>query len=231
MFLTSLLPNKKTPLEPRRSFAFLPPILLLAAALAYFSLPLVGHWLVREDPIRSADAIAVLAGNFPQRAVEAAQLYESGYAPQIWLTRPMRHTAYAEDGRIVNTEDDHDIAVLRSFGVPETAIHILDAPIVNTADELNAIESGLKESGINSVIIVTNKAHTRRVYSLWEKYHAKNGEVLIHAVSSDPFPPSRWWLSAASRTQAMHEVLGMLDLWAGLPLHRPLPTNPQANAG
>jgi len=96
---------------------------------------------------------------------------------------------------------------------------------VNTADELNAIDSGLQQSGNSSVIIVTNKAHTRRVYSLWEKYHSRDGEVLIHGVAHDSFAPSRWWMSRSSRAQAMHEVLGMLDLWAGLPVHPPLPAD------
>jgi hypothetical protein len=227
MFLTELLTNKKTHAEPKRNFATLAPILLLVAALAYFSLPLLGHWLVREDPVRRSDAIAVLTGSFPQRAVEAAQLYRRGYAPEIWLTRPIKSSNYDETGAPLNTEDARNVAVLRSFGVPSEAIHVLDAPIVNTADELNAIDSGLQQSGTSSVIIVTNKAHTRRVYSLWEKYHARDGEVLIHGISHDSFTPSRWWMSRTSRAQAMHEVLGMLDLWAGLPVHGPL----QAKAG
>lgn len=191
--------------------------------MAYSSLPLLGNWLVREDPIHRADAIAVLSGSFPQRAEEAAELYRSGYAPEIWLTHPLqRRNLNQFGGAQISSEDTRNAEVLRFLGVPEGAIHVLDTPIVNTADELNAIDSGLKETGNSSVIIVTNKAHTRRVASLWDKYHFGEGEVLVHAVSDDQFAPSRWWKSRSSRAQGIHELLGMLDLWAGLPVHKPL---------
>src|SRR5262249_53771117 len=191
----------KTKVSPRRSrfgpFFFC--IVMAGISLSYFSLPLLGNWLVREDPIHPADAIAVLSGSFPERAVEAAQLYRQGYAREVWLTHPNNQSSFGAPGDFQHLgEDGRNFRVLRAFGVPMRAIHVLETPIVNTADELNAIESGLKTSGESSVIIVTNKAHTRRVFSLWDKYHFGNGEVLIHAVSDDEFSPSRWWKNRSS---------------------------------
>ncbi len=55
-----------------------------ALALAAFSS--VGRWLVVEDPLAKARAIAVLSGRMPVRAMEAAKLYRQGYAPEVWLT-------------------------------------------------------------------------------------------------------------------------------------------------
>lgn len=215
---------RKLLLRLRQHLSITIPVLLIILCLAYLSLPLLGRWLVREDAVQPADAIAVLAGRFPQRALEAARLYHEGFAREVWLTRPRKHTSFDELGEVQFLgEDDRNFEVLRSFGVPEYAIRILDVPIINTADELNAISSGLKTLGDSSVIIVTSKAHTRRVFSLWDKYHAGDGEALIHGVSYDPFSPSHWWKSAGSRDQAIHEFLGMLDMWAGLPVHRPLP--------
>ena len=46
----------------------------------------VGRWLVVEDSLGKARAIAVLSGGMPLRAMEAAKLYREGYAPAIWLT-------------------------------------------------------------------------------------------------------------------------------------------------
>src|SRR6266704_6021266 len=57
---------------------------LAALALAAFSS--VGRWLVVEDPLAKARAIAVLSGRMPVRAMEAAKLYRQGYAPEVWLT-------------------------------------------------------------------------------------------------------------------------------------------------
>jgi uncharacterized SAM-binding protein YcdF (DUF218 family) len=208
--------------QKKKQFPLFLGVPLAVIAILYFSLPLVGNWLVREDPIHEADAIAVLSGRFPQRALEAAQLYRKGYAPEIWLTHPIKETDPAE------SEDARNAELLRAFGVPEEAIHVLQHPIVNTADELNAIDSGLKATGDKSVIIVTNKAHTRRVFSLWDKYHAGDGEVVIHGVSHDKFAPSRWWRTPSSRAQAFHELLGMLNVWAGMPVHRPIQSSPSS---
>src|SRR5215475_2496943 len=219
-----LASGTKTSNRFKQLFPFFFGILLGMISLTYFSLPLVGNWLVREDPVRQADAIAVLSGNFPERAIEAAQLYRDGYAHEIWLTRPNKESAFAGFGSFqISSEDVRNFRVLRSFGVPTRAIRVLDTPIVNTADELNAIDSGLKELGDSSVIVVTSKAHTRRVFSLWDKYHFGDGKILIHAVSDDAFSPSRWWRDSASRAQAIHELLGMINVWAGMPVHRPLP--------
>jgi len=212
---------------------FFPILFVLLAAISmmlYSSLPLFGRWLVREDLIYPADAIAVLSGNFPQRAEEAAGLYLSGYAPEIWLTHPVSRSLAPQAGQSpLSGEDARNFEVLLNSGVPAEASRVLDTPIVNTADELNAIDSGLKRYGDNSVIVVTGKAHTRRVFSLWDKYHFRDGRILLHAVSDDEFSPSRWWKTRSSRTQAMHELLGMIDLWAGLPIHRPLQEIPNGN--
>ena len=56
---------------------------LLAGLLVFLN---VGRWLVSEDPLQKADAIAVLSGRMPSRALEAARVYKQGYASRVWLT-------------------------------------------------------------------------------------------------------------------------------------------------
>src|SRR5271167_3123526 len=48
----------------------------------------VGRWLVREDPLGKADVIVVLSGGLPFRAEGAADVFKSGYAPAVWVSRP-----------------------------------------------------------------------------------------------------------------------------------------------
>jgi uncharacterized SAM-binding protein YcdF (DUF218 family) len=193
-------------------------ILLLGCAATYGGLQLVGHWLVREDAIHNATAIAVLSGNIPARALEAAELYHNGYGKEIWLTHP--EPMQAEDGSImqVPSEDELNIQVLRKMGVPAKAIHVLETPIKNTADELDVIGSALKNHGEDSVIIVTSKSHTRRVHTLWAKFHATDGQMMVHAVSDDDFAPSAWWRDSGTSRQVVHEVLGLANVWAGMPV-------------
>jgi len=179
----------------------------------------VGSWLIHEDRLGPATAIVVLSGNTPERALEAAQLYDDGYAPEIWLTHPGTRTDALRDlGIQFPSEDDVNSRVLRRVGVPARAIHILDNSIVNTDDELDVISAVLKSRGGHRVIIVTNKAHTRRVHLLWSKYYSSRGEAMVHAVSDDSFRPGRWWMYSGSINQVMHEVMGIVNAWAGLPV-------------
>ncbi len=104
----------------------------------------VGRWLVVEDPLGKARAIAVLSGSMPLRAMEAAKLYRQGYAPEIWLTHSAEPAGILGAMGIPFTgEDYYNARVLIHEGVPESAIRVIDPPIKNTADEINAIAAAL----------------------------------------------------------------------------------------
>lgn len=206
--------------------------LLISGALALMGMTAslvallgVGKWLVREDPLEQVTAIAVLSGNTPVRALEAGRLFHDGYAEEIWLTRPgTQSDALKALGIDYPSEDDVNTRVLRGQGVPANAIHVLETSIVNTSDELDLISATLKAAGGKKVIVVTNKTHTRRVHILWNKYYSSRGEVITRAVSDDKFEPTHWWRTSGSLTQVTHEVLGIINAWAGMPVQpRPRP--------
>jgi uncharacterized SAM-binding protein YcdF (DUF218 family) len=180
----------------------------------------VGRWLVVEDPLEKAQAIVVLSGRMPVRAIEAGKLYREGYAPEVWLTRnPELETTLAPMGIHYVGEDFYSYRVLMHEGVPPEAIRVLPEPIVNTADEMSAIAKELAKEGGHSVIIVTTKAHTRRVHSLWNKIGSKQGHAIVRAASGDPFQPGHWWRTSGDALDVVREVLGLLNSWGGLPLH------------
>lgn len=193
----------------------------------------VGKWLVREDPLQPATAIAVLSGNIPDRALEAAQLYREGYAKEIWLTHPGEHAdALKMLGISYPSEDDFNQRVLRGQGVPAKAIHVLDTPIVNTAEELDAISAALKKRGGEKVIVVTNQAHTRRVHILWNKYFGSRGQLIVHGLPDDDFQAAHWWKNSGDMAQVTHEILGIMNAWAGLPVQStPHPASQVVAAG
>lgn len=183
----------------------------------------IGHWLVKEDSLQKADAIAVLSGNFPARALEAASLYRDGYAGEIWLTHPGSQSGtLTQIGIHYPSEADSNYQVLRRQGVPANAIHVLDSPIINTSDELDVISSALQQKNNASVIVVTNKAHTRRVHELWDRFDFARGKAIIHGIASDDFQPSSWWTRTGDTHQVIHELLGMINVWAGLPIRSAL---------
>jgi len=42
--------------------------------------------------------------------------------------------------------------------------------------------------------------------------------AIVRAAVNDPFKPSRWWRNTHDALDVVREVLGLLNVWAGLPL-------------
>lgn len=179
----------------------------------------VGRWLFGEDELEKAQGILVLSGRMPLRAIEAARLYNGGYAPEVWLTRPSEPAASLQTMHIAYlSEDFFNSRVLMHERVPATAIRVLEPPIVDTVDELHAAAAELDRGGGSAIIIVTTKAHTRRVRTLWREASRGRLRAIVRAAANDPFEPSRWWRTTTDALDVVREVLGLLNAWAGLPL-------------
>jgi uncharacterized SAM-binding protein YcdF (DUF218 family) len=211
-----------TPAFPKRhSGRLVAAVLAVALVVAGLGLFLgVGRWLVAEGPLEKAQAIVVLSGGIPIRAIEAARLYHAGYAPEIWLTRPVQPDASLAPMGIPNSgEDFFNARVLEHEGVPSGAIHVLEPAINNTVDEVRATAAELFGEHGSVVIIVTTKAHTRRVGRLWRQLAADRGRAVVRATPADPFDAAHWWRSTHDALDVVREVLGLLNAWAGFPLH------------
>jgi uncharacterized SAM-binding protein YcdF (DUF218 family) len=206
---------------PKRGWILFASVAGGLAAMALVAFFGVGRWLVLEDPLGNARAIAVLSGRMPVRAFEAAKLYRQGYAPEVWLTRSAEPgAALQEMGIPYEGEEFYSARVLIHEGVPAAAIHVLQPAIVNTADEVQVISAALDREKDRSVILVTSKPHTRRARLLWRKLAPKRCRAIVRAVSDDPSDPAHWWRSSGDALDVVREVLGLLNAWAGLPLRR-----------
>jgi uncharacterized SAM-binding protein YcdF (DUF218 family) len=212
--VASIMPNERA----RR------PLLWVYAAASVLFLALlvflnVGRWLVREDPLQRATAIAVLSGRMPERVLEAVRIYKRGYAPRVWLTHSTEPGAtLAQLSVHYIGEEEYNKELLMRSGVPEGAIEILDPSIENTADEMRTIGEALAKRGHGTVIVVTSKVHTRRVRSLWNRLAKGDGTAVVRGVSDDGFDPAHWWRDTQDALDVVREVLGLMNAWAGLPL-------------
>jgi uncharacterized SAM-binding protein YcdF (DUF218 family) len=212
-------PFKKRRLFPRIAAAVT--LLLCASVVIIFGG--IGRWLVVEDPLEKARAIAVLSGAMPMRAIEAARLYRAGYAPEVWLTRAKEPTASLQALHVAYPgEDFFNTQVLMREGVPANAVRVLQPAIDNTADEIQVIGAELERQNSSTAIIVTTKAHTRRARTLWGKLSRGKSRAIVRGASADPFDPAHWWRTTRDALDVVRETLGLLNAWAGLPL-RPEP--------
>jgi len=192
-------------------------LFVLAGIYAFYH---AGSWLVREDSLEKSQAIVVLSGGLPGRALAAAEIYRDGYAKEVWLTQPLEPGAAMEGLHLPYAgEQEYSRMVLIEKGVRPGDIRILKPRILNTADELHIVAEALDQQRGASVIVVTSKAHTRRVRALWEKVSRGHGSgrIVVRAAREDYFDASHWWRSTPDALSVVREYLGLLNAWAGLP--------------
>jgi uncharacterized SAM-binding protein YcdF (DUF218 family) len=179
----------------------------------------IGRWLVIQDPLVHADAIVVLSGHLPDRALEAARLYQAGYAEQVWISQPVSAAEELKTMKIFYLgEDFYNEKVLLAKKVPADVIRILDHPTANTEEEVDEIFQILRRNDFHSVIVVTSKAHTRRVRTIWNKLVGSDPHAIVRFANDDPYDGDRWWRHTQDALDIVRESLGLLNAWAGFPL-------------
>lgn len=191
-------------------------VLIIVAVGVFFT---IGRWLVVQDPLAHADAIVILSGRLPERAIEAARVFKAGYSDQVWISPPL---SPEEELKAMNIaflgEDFYNEKVLIAMGVPPDDIRILDHPDANTEAEVRQIAEVLHSSNLHSVIIVTSKAHTRRVRTIWKKLVGSDPRMMVHYAQDDTYDGAHWWRHTRDALDVVRETLGLLNAWAGFPL-------------
>jgi uncharacterized SAM-binding protein YcdF (DUF218 family) len=191
-------------------------VVCIAETLAFRG---AGRWLVREDPLVSADEIVVLSGSMPARAEEAARIFRMGYAHEVWVSRPAAPGEELEAmGIHYLGEEDFNREVLIHEGVPDADVRIFPQPIVNTEEEIEEICGQMRRDGKTSAMIVTSPQHTRRVRALWRKIAGSDLRLIVRGAPQDSFDANHWWRTTHDTFAVVREILGLLNVWVGLPV-------------
>jgi uncharacterized SAM-binding protein YcdF (DUF218 family) len=194
-------------------------VVLVLPAAGVFAFRRLGRWLVREDALRPTDVIVVLSGGMPWRAEEAGQIFEAGYAREVWVSRPENSAASLESMGIQYVgEEDYDREILLHEGVPGPSIRFFRRPIVDTQQEVEEAAREMREAGKTSAIIVTSPYHTRRVQVLWRRLAGENLTAIVRGAPEDPFDAEHWWRNTRDAYAVAREIMGLLNAWAGLPV-------------
>lgn len=205
---------------PRAALITVAVVVLGAGSLVWGASGL-GAWLVVEDPLAPARAVVVLGGQVPFRPMEAATIYGQGWAPEVWITRGVQEVEQAALRELkieVPTEEVYSRAVLERLGVPPAAIRVLSQPVENTADEVRVIARELKRVGGREVILITSKAHSRRVRATWRALIGEAPHAVVRYATADPYDTHRWWRQTGDALAVSREVFGLLNVWAGFPV-------------
>jgi uncharacterized SAM-binding protein YcdF (DUF218 family) len=192
----------------------------------------LGRWLVLEDPLARAQTIVVLNGSFPYRANEAAFLYRQEWAPEIWLTlvpTDAGQAAHHRAGDVVDVGTRSNARLLERLGVPARAVLVVEEGVGNTAEELRLVARALRCRGLDRVIVVTSKWHTRRTRIIWRTLVGDSIHAIVRYADAEPFDPDSWWRRLTDARMVAHEIGGLLNVWTGFPVQRSRPGAEEAD--
>ena len=195
--------------------------LVLVGVLVPWGASGIGQWLMVADPVQPAKAIVVLSGRVPFRAMEAAAIYRDGLAPEVWLTKEAvgpEEQALQRLGVAVVRGEAYNREALERLGVKPEAIRLLDDGVRNTVDEMRLIAAELGRNGGDRVIIVTSKAHSRRVRATWTAIVGDSPKAVVRYAREEPYGASGWWRNTRDALDVSREVFGLMNLWAGFPV-------------
>ncbi|MFN8545954.1 MAG: YdcF family protein [Candidatus Binatia bacterium] len=188
-------------------------VLALAAA---GTLAGAGRFLVVADPLPAhADAIVVMAGAVPDRALEAADLYRTGVAPRIVITRERRRRGYAAllaRGVRLPESDELLRTALTGLGVPDTAVVLLRRRNRSTESEARTIARWACRHAVRTMVVVTSRAHTRRTRIILRQALPPGIGLAVRPSRWDGFSSTRWW-------RVRHDAKIVLAEWEKLAHH------------
>ena len=103
--------------------------------------------------------------------------------------------------------------MLKELDVPEGAIHQVDFVAKNTGQEGTAIIEGMVNLHANSVIIVTDAWHTRRVKTIFDDLFQHKLFRQYYGVSESEINPKLWWLSADGWKNVIGEYIRIIGYY------------------
>lgn len=191
---------------------------LLFSALTVTGFIYAGTFLIAETPPGKADAGFVLAGDFT-RASYAADLYQEGFIPRIWLSRPERERSLRHLDTVgvpYPRQEEINRSVLLKKGVPPEQIELLGNEVVSTIEEARALADVLNQrQDIHTVLLITSRFHVRRAEAIFKKVLGARPGFAIYAVGTpyDGFIADQWWTDRESARQVVLETAKWLLFW------------------
>jgi len=196
----------------------------------------VGAYLVVDQPPERADAIVVLSGSFPDRILEAVDLYDAGFAPEIVLCREPENPGFRtlrERGASVPRIYENNVSVATQLGVPAASVTVLERAAGSTFTEARVVLQYLADRGAKSILLVTSKYHTRRAGAIYRHLAGGAIKVITRPASYGGFDPSSWWHDRMSirRLLIEYQKLVLFQLYDRWKIEPQLDTGEAAREG
>ena len=176
-------------------------VLLLAAAIMAVprartaTLRTLGHALVIDDRVTSADVIVISVDASSAGVLEAADLVRNGVSKAVAVFAEVPGSAELElNRRGIPHPDRASRAVQQLELLGVTNPMRIPTPVDGTTAEARVLSSWVGEHGFRTVVMITTADHTRRTRRVLRRAFAgQNTHVVVHAARHSEFKADTWW--------------------------------------
>jgi uncharacterized SAM-binding protein YcdF (DUF218 family) len=159
----------------------------------------VGKWLVKEDMPIHADVMVLLMGSFPDRVLQAVDLYKQGTTVRLTIVEESMDSFRALESRgadiLSTTEQAYNSAV--ALGIPADSIKILLGDARSTLNEAVILSNYLAgKPDFDTIILVSSPAHMRRASIIFKAAFMDSPKPMYIGCSPSAysrFQPEGWW--------------------------------------
>jgi len=173
---------------------------LVYILLSYYHAPILihlGRYLIVEHDPQKCDLIVCMAGGNIERGLAAAEAYEKGFAPHIYISKEEPPDGYELlKNRDIDYPESIDLMIilLEGLRVPRSAILISDGVVRSTWEEAMAVRELVERKGFRSLMVITSPFHTRRAWLTYRKvFKDLDVRILMNPSKYSGFKPEGWW--------------------------------------
>ncbi len=147
------------------------------------------------------------SGVYAERASRAAELWNEGRAPRIFLTRDSERGGWSEEEQRNPTFNERAVDELRREGVASDKIEVLPERVASTYDEAVMLRRYAADNGLRSLLVVTSAYHSRR--ALWTMQRVFEGSGIQVGLEvaepgrQSPGAATWWWHRLGWKTVAL----------------------------
>ena len=174
-------------------------------ASRHAALRAIGHLMVLNDPIESAD-VGVTLESVEAGALEASDLYHRGVIPRIVVLVAAATAVDQEFARRGIPREDLTSRTIVRLGVPAAAIETVEAGEAGTTEATQAL-AGWVRLHPNRVLVIVSPNHTRRFRrALLRVWPPNVPRPRVTSPRANLFRAEDWWVSRRTLRDGLFEL-------------------------